>query len=154
MQKLRHEIHAPTPHFCLWWRTKIMGVGETVSSADAMKDSESYFWRTDNVPTVHALTPNKPHSSTMAAGESSIISHTKPWDLTLNYFIHFLKRTRWKFYQIAKLHVSVGNFITTMDVLTTEERMNTWQRHYSGVVVNVVVHRHWYWTIMARRTIL
>jgi hypothetical protein len=30
----------------------------------------------NNVPTVHALTPNPPPSSIMAAGESDIISHT------------------------------------------------------------------------------
>jgi hypothetical protein len=72
------------------------------------------------------LWPLTRHPAVLWLLASLLVFRTQqPRDLTLQDFIDFLKWTRWKLYQLAEWHASVGYFLSTVETIATEARLST-----------------------------
>jgi len=69
----------------------------------------------DNVSTVHTMAPTTDLAVLWLLANITTFRTQCQRDLTLQDFLEFLKRTRWKLYHTARRHAIVGDFLATLD---------------------------------------
>jgi hypothetical protein len=78
----------------------------------------------------HGATSRKVEGSIY--GEPHSVSHPTTTILALQDFIDFLKRTRWKLYQVTNRHTKVANFPSAVEAIDAEMRLSMWQQPSKG----------------------
>jgi hypothetical protein len=82
-------------------------------STDVTNSPGSNARRMVHASSVHTVAPEATPCGTMDVGESRT---QKQWDLTLQDFMDFMQRTRWKLSRSNRGSASVGNNLTVIDM--------------------------------------
>ena len=100
----------------MWGRETNKDMDKTACSLDTTDNPGADAQRLASASSFHTVAPETATCIVEGVGQSSHIPNQQQRELTLQDFIDFMKRSKWKLYQSRKREASVGNYLSVIDM--------------------------------------